>query len=284
MTGTDAPGVLEVEDLGDGRWTAAHPTEDPEKRDVIFSGQILGQMIMISAASGEGKETKSIHCIFARAGSYSGGPIEYRLESMHAGRAWASDTITAFQGERLLARSLVLSNTVEPDLMRHSAAMPDVPSPDDCAIDRSILVVFPGSEVRPVDLPDLRSPDGSPVSYRWVRAPEALDGIAANQAAIAWAEPGFTIGTAMQAHRDTVRISDSHRTISTGVISHTAHFHDHGDADEWLLVETTATFAGNGRVFGTGSVFTRGGTLVSTFGQDSMARGVDGTLDPTRSM
>jgi hypothetical protein len=37
-------------------------------------------------------------------------------------------------------------------------------------------------------------------------------------------------------------------------------------------------------VFGSGAVFTEDGTLVSTFEQDSMARGVEGTLDPKRAM
>ena len=41
---------------------------------------------------------------------------------------------------------------------------------------------------------------------------------------------------------------------------------------------------GNGRVFGSGAVFTQDGTLVSTFAQDSMARGVDAPIDPKRGM
>ena len=126
-----APAVLKVEDLGDGRWSAPHPADDPEGRDVVFSGQILAQMIMASdAAVGGQKEVKSIHAIFARAGTYSAGLMELRLEAMHSGRAWGSDTITAYQGERLLSRGLVLLNTVEPDLMRHMPAMPDVAGPD----------------------------------------------------------------------------------------------------------------------------------------------------------
>jgi acyl-CoA thioesterase-2 len=279
---TAEPTVLQVEDLGDGRWRAPHPDEDPEKRDVVFSGQLLAQMLLASSATGDGKEPKSIHCVFARAGAYSVGPVEYTCESMHRGRAWASDTVTAHQGDRLLARSLVLSNTVEPDLMRHSPTMPDVAPPEECEA-APILVVFPGSEVRPVAADGARGPDGSPVSYRWVRTPVAVTGVAA-QAVVAWHQPGFVIGTAMDAHRGSVDISDAHRSISTGVISHTTHFHDRGDPSDWLLVAVTASFAGNGRVFGSGEVFDRSGTLVSTFAQDAMARTVDRVLDPTRAM
>jgi acyl-CoA thioesterase-2 len=280
---SEVPAVLQVEDLGEGRWSAPHPADDPEGRDVVFSGQILAQMIMASdGAVASTKEVKSIHAIFARAGTYSAGAMELQLDPMHAGRAWASDTITAFQGERLLSRGLVLLNTVEPDLMRHSPAMPDVPGPD-AATPNPSITVFPGAEARVVDAPDAVGADGSPAMYFWTRNPGSYDSVAANQAIVAWTQPGFIIGLAMRPHTE-INIADAHTSISTGVISHTAHFHDHADVGEWLLIAQQASYAGNGRVFGSGAVFTQDGTLVSTFAQDSMARGVEGTIDPKRGM
>ena len=281
---SELPAVLQVEDLDDGRWSAPHPADDPEGRDVVFSGQLLAQMIMASdGAVGGQKEVKSIHAIFARAGTYSAGPMELLLEPMHSGRAWGSDTITAFQGERLLSRGLVLLNTVEPDLMRHTPAMPDVPGPD-AATPKPSMTVFPGAEARMVDAPDAVGADGSPAMYFWMRNRESYDSVAANQAVVAWCEPGFIIGLAMRPHSDTVNIADAHTSISTGVISHTAHFHEHADVGEWLLVAQQGTYAGRGRVFGSGSVFTEDGRLVSTFAQDSMVRGVAGPIDPKRGM
>jgi acyl-CoA thioesterase II len=280
---SELPTTLQVEDLGEGRWSAPHPTDDPEGRDVVFSGQILAQMIMASDANcGSQKEVKSIHAIFARAGTYSAGPMELQLDAMHAGRAWASDTITAYQGERLLSRGLVLLNSVEPDLMRHSPTMPDVPGPE-AATPNPSITVFPGAEARLVDAPDAVGADGSPAMYFWMRNSESYDSVAASQAIVAWTEPGFIIGLAMRPHKE-INIADAHTSISTGVISHTAHFHDHADVGQWLLVAQEASYAGNGRVFGSGAVFTQDGTLVSTFAQDSMARGVEGTIDPKRGM
>src|SRR5829696_2010919 len=117
---SELPSTLQVQDLGGGRWSAPNPTDDPEGRDVVFSGQILAQMVMASDHHAESaKDVKSVHAIFARAGTYSAGPMELELDSMHAGRAWASDTITAKQGDRLLSRGLVLLNAIEPDLIRH---------------------------------------------------------------------------------------------------------------------------------------------------------------------
>jgi acyl-CoA thioesterase len=283
--GTSAlPAVLRIEPLGADRWSGPHPENDPEGRDVVFSGQLVAQMIMASDAAVSGaKEVKSIHAIFARAGRYSAGPVELDLEPMHDGRTWASHTVTARQGDRLLSRALVLLNTVEPDLIRHSPVMPDVAGPDDGA-PQSYGVVFPGAEVRLVDRPEAVSPGGTPVVHVWFRGPGSYDSVAVNQAIVAWSQPGLIIGAAMRPHADAVDISQAHRSISTGVISHTAHFHDHAGAGQWLLMTHEGTYAGNGRVFGHGAVFTRDGTIVSTFSQDSMARSIEGDLDPRRAM
>jgi acyl-CoA thioesterase len=281
---SELPEVLQVKDVGGGRWAVPHPASDPEGRDVVFSGQLLAQMIMVSDAVVLGeKEVKSVHAIFARAGRYSAGPMELVVDPMHSGRAWASMTITAEQGGQLLSRGLVLLNAVEPDLIRHAPAMPEVPGPEDCA-PTSVGVVYPDAEARLVNRPDAVSEDGSPVTYVWVRAHVSSGSVPASQAIVAWSEPGLIIGTAMRPHSDKINISDAHRSISTGVISHTAHFHEHADVADWLLVVHEGSYAGNGRVFGKGAVFTRGGALVSTFGQDSMVRAVEGPLDFKRAM
>jgi acyl-CoA thioesterase II len=280
----ELPTVLQLEDLGDGRYGASHPTDDPEGRDVVFSGQILAQMIMASDRAVEsGKDVKSIHAIFARAGTYSGGPMELQLESMHSGRAWGSDTITCTQGDRLLSRSLVLLNSIEPDIMRHGPTMPDVPSPGDLPTDAGSLV-YPGVETRTVDDAKATTSDGAPAMYFWMRNPDSYDSVATNQAILSWCQPGMIIGLAMRPHADVVNIGEAHRTVSTGVIAHTCHFHERFDVGQWLLVAQEATYAGRGRVNGSGSVFDENGQLVSTFAQDSMVRSVEGQLDHRRSM
>lgn len=281
---SDLPSVLRVEPVGPHRWTGPNPEKDPEGRDIVFSGQILAQMIMASSAALERKrEVKSIHAVFARAGRYSNGPVELIVDPMHAGRAWASSTVTAEQGDRLLSRGLVLFSADEPDLIRSSPRMPDVPAPEDCP-PAEYGVVFPDTDVRTADAPYGGPDDGSAAIRFWVRAATSYGSAVANQAIVAWGQPGFIIGAALRPHSDVVDIREAHRTISTGVISHTAHFHEPADVGDWLLYTNQATYAGHGRVFGTGSVFTRAGELVSTFAQDSMARRVEGTLDFTTDM
>lgn len=276
----DLPDILELTEVGEQRYHVFQPSESAEGRDVVFSGQLMAQMMMASdREAGGAKDIRSVHAIFARPGTYT-MPIEVAVDSMQAGRTWASDTVTATQGGKLLSRGMILMNTVDDDLMRHEPAMPDIPSPD--GLDPGFAFIFPGAEWRPV--PGEPEIDGVPVERAWHRFQPGVDSQAANQGIAGWATCGNTIGLAMRPHRDTVRIEDAHRTLSTGVIAHTLHFLDRLDVSQWLLIQARATKAANGRVYGHGEVFTADGQLVATFHQDSMAKAAPTPLDPSRSM
>jgi len=278
---TGLPDILTLTEVGERRYHVFQPSESAEGRDVVFSGQLLGQMIMAADRAAEGqKDVRSIHTVFARAGTYT-KPIEMEVDSMHAGRTWASDTITATQDGRLLSRGIALLNAIDPDLMRHDPAVPaGVPGPDDLA--PAAGQAFPGVEMRPV--PGEPTIDGVPVEMAWHRYERPIDSQAANQAVLVWATCGNIIGLGMRPHRDSVNIGDAHRTLSTGVIGHTIHFTDVFDVSQWLLMVTEATKAASGRVYGGGRVFTEDGSLVAAFHQDSMAKAAEAQLDPRRSM
>src|SRR5215471_7725845 len=169
---SDLPELLVLTDVGEHRYQVHQPSESAEGRDVVFSGQLLAQMIMAADREAEGtKDVRSVHSVFARAGTYT-KPIELQVEPMHAGRTWASDTVTATQDGRLLCRSIILLNSVDPDLMRHDPEGPKgVPGPDDLEAGRA--QAFPGSEVRPV--PGSQTIDGVPVDMAWLRFERPLD-------------------------------------------------------------------------------------------------------------
>ncbi|MCW2522707.1 MAG: hypothetical protein JWO63_1042, partial [Frankiales bacterium] len=88
--------------------------------------------------------------------------------------------ITAWQGERLLSRSLVLATADEPDLMAHQIDRPaGVPGPE-----QSQLVtgtVFPGAEARMATEPDAAL-SGVPSMSFWTRMPTPVGSTAASQA------------------------------------------------------------------------------------------------------
>ena len=279
---SDLPELLVLTDVGEHRYQVHQPSESAEGRDVVFSGQLLAQMIMAADREAEGtKDVRSVHSVFARAGTYT-KPIELQVEPMHAGRTWASDTVTATQDGRLLCRSIILLNSVDPDLMRHDPQFPkDVPGPEELSPVSSGMV-YPGAEIRPV--PGEVMVGDVPLEMAWHRFPQAVGSPAASQAVLVWATCGNIIALGMRPHRDRVNIGEAHRTLSTGVIGHTIHFTDRFDVSEWLLMVTEATKAATGRVYGEGRVFTADGSLVASFHQDSMAKAAEANLDPRRSM
>jgi acyl-CoA thioesterase-2 len=66
--------------------------------------------------------------------------------------------------------------------------------------------------------------------------------------------------------------AQAHKTLSTGVLSHTLTFHEPVDAGSWMLMANESPYAGHGRAYGRAHVFGSDGRLVASFVQDSMIR------------
>jgi acyl-CoA thioesterase len=182
----------------------------------------------------------------------------------------ASSTVTISQGDRLCTRSLVLLSADEPDFIRHADPPPPVPGPDDCA---PAAPHWGGWEIRVVGDVDVSDPGvvGPPELDVWTRFVGTPDDPATSQALLAFATDGFLIGTAMRPHAG-VGQAQAHRTVSTGVISHTLTFHEPCSAGEWVLLSHRSSYAGRGRCYGRANVFRTDGTLVAAFVQDGMIR------------
>ncbi len=272
------PPLLQLQAVGEHAYEGKPEYEDDAARNVVFGGQILAQAIVAAwldrnADRVDGKDVKSIHALFARAGDY-GSPIVYEVERMHDGRTVGSDTVTFSQGGRIMSRMMILWSADEPDLIRHTGevSMPDVGAPDRPGY-REDRRVFPGAEGRIVggvntwsDEEPLRPPRQN-VWTRYVRShPAPVD-----QAILSWATDGFLIGTAMLPHPG-FNEGQAHRTISTGVVSHSLSFHDRFKADEWLLLAHESIWAGRGRTHGRATVWSEDGRLVASYTQDNLVR------------
>jgi acyl-CoA thioesterase len=216
-----------------------------------------------------GKEVKTVHAIFARGGMVD-RPLEYEVDVMHSGRAFGSVTVTASQGERLCARSLVLLHAPEEDMIRHADLVPDVPGPAETPMHD---YEFEGYEMGVVGGIDISDPDdvGEAVLMVWVRFRGAPDDLAVSQALLSYATDGFLIGVAMRPHAG-VSQAQSHLGVSTGVVSHTLTFHEPFSAGDWMLLAQESSYAGRGRAYGRAHIFTEDGKLIASFVQDAMIR------------
>lgn len=278
----------EVDDLPEalrlartGERTFLVPAEEGERaRDVVFGGELLAQMITASATvNGFSRDVKSIHAIFARAGSYAKDQ-EVDVDTMHAGRSFGSDTVTFRQGGKVMARGMLLLNADEPDLLRYTTPqMPDVTGPDESPAVGPAGLLFPDSEHRIVgglDTWDPTLPVQPPVRHIWTRyagpLSPAADCVPVHQAILAFGTDGWLIGTSMLPYEQ-YNEAIAHKSISTGVVGHTLHFHERFDARAWLLLSHEVIWTGRGRIHGRCLVWTEDGRLVASYTQDSMVRG-----------
>ncbi len=272
---------LVLEPRGEGRFAA--PTMDfygksaggaaaSAVSDIVAGGQVLAQAIAVGAASQPGKVAKSVHAVFARSGRVS-KPLELAVDTIQAGRTTGTVVVTFLQDDRPFATATVLLHVPDPDVIRHARPAPDLPGPDD-----------PGVRVEPrgawevgmvvatvLERPEDTAPAEQPM---WVRFPDAPgNDETVNQALLAFVTNFQLVGVAMRPHPGLSQ-ELSHLSVSTGVLSHTVSFHEPIAAGEWLLLDHDAPYAGRGRFFGHGDVFTAGGDLVASFVQDGMIRGL----------
>ena len=120
---------------------------------------------------------------------------------------------------------------------------------------------------------DINDPDavGPAELDVWTRFAGAPDHPGTSQALLAYATDGFLIGTAMRPHAG-VGQAQAHKTLSTGVLSHTITFHEPFSVADWLLLSHHSPYAGRGRSYGRADVFTEDGRFVASFVQDNMIR------------
>jgi acyl-CoA thioesterase II len=265
-------GALDLDPAGEDQYVAHHAETG---HAVVFGGQLMAQSLVAAGIGNEDKAAKTLHIVFARA-ARPDLPLEITVDRMHAGRAFASSTVTISQGDRLCTRAIVLLTAAEPDFISHADPAPEVapPTPPESNGDPALAPVGGEEwEVVIVDDVDISDPDevGPPDLDAWSRFPGAPADPGTSQALLAFATDGFLIGTAMRPHAG-VGQSQAHVTLSTGVISHTLTFHDTFDAADWLLLSHHSPHAGGGRSYGRADVFRSDGALVASYVQDAMIR------------
>jgi len=177
-------------------------------------------------------------------------------------------------GQLSTAGNLVLLSATEDDVIRHADERRSSSSPEDVA---GHLHGEGAWEIGIVGDVDLSDPElvGPPELDVWVRFAGAPDDPATDQALVAYSTDGFLIGTAMRPHAG-VGQAQAHRTLSTGVLSHTLTYHERCPASEWHLLQQWSSYAGHGRSYGRGDIFRADGGLAASFVQDAMIRARSG--------
>ncbi|MGE0880816.1 MAG: acyl-CoA thioesterase [Acidimicrobiia bacterium] len=238
--------------------------------DVVAGGQLLAQAIVAASQAHPDKTVKSMYAVFARSGRVS-QDLYINVDTIQSGRTMSTVNIGFEQGGKAVSTATLLMHAPDADAIRYANAMPVVDGPD--AVGTIVGQQGP-FEVGTIAGTKLASPDDvAPAEYpMWVRFAGLPTGDAVlSQACLAFASNFQHIGVAMRPHKG-LDVSRSHLTVSTGVLTHSVSFHEPFEANDWLLLDLDVPYAGSGRIYGRGAVYTRDGQLVANFSQDGMIR------------
>jgi acyl-CoA thioesterase II len=257
--------VLDIEKDSDGRTVlpVAHP-----KSERIFGGQILAQLV---ACAAPGKTVKSVQVAFPREGRPT-DPLYLDLEKTHDGRSLGVRHASVFQdhplgGRRVVATGSILLDRADEEFDYQFDA---VPTADPLTAKPIDFAVVPG-EVRLISDVGLDDVSAVPAELAfWMRCPDFTDTTLARPV-LAYVSDWPVIGTLLKAVPGLSQ-QDAHTRLQTGVISHSIWFHQPFDVSEWLRLEIRGQRLAGGRGFGTGAVYTRAGSLVASFAQESVIR------------
>lgn len=253
----------------------------------VFGGQVAGQALIAAGRTvvgldGPPRLVHSLHAYFLRPGDPT-IPILYEVDRIRDGRSFATRRVTAIQrGEAIF--SLSASFHIVEEGVNHQAPMPDVPDPETLPDWRTRMAPYakqlgesfdrPKSiDMRPVDEPIRTHPDEAVRAPRyrvWFRANGKLpDDPLLHACVVAYASDMTLLDTTMLPHG---LIWEEHGRGSQASLDHAMWFHRPFRADDWLLYDQQSPTASGARGLGTGTIYTRDGTLVVSVVQEGLVR------------
>jgi acyl-CoA thioesterase-2 len=250
----------------------------------VFGGQVVGQALVAATRTVEGRSPHSLHGYFMRPGDPS-TPIIYEVERIRDGRSFVTRRVVAIQHGQAIFSMSASFQTEEEGFSHQMDMPPDVPRPGDLPSEEALKGRLPADmpeairdyfererpiEFRPVDLSryvDARP--RPPMQSVWIRATEPLpDDPAVHQSVLAYASDMTLLDTALVAHGSSVFSAD----IQGASLDHALWLHRPFRADDWLLYTQDSPFAGGGRGFSRGRIYTEAGELVASVVQEGVIR------------
>ncbi|CAN5155417.1 acyl-CoA thioesterase II [soil metagenome] len=255
----------------------------PGGRGRVFGGQVIAQALRAAMRSAEGYAPHSLHAYFLRPGD-DALPIIYRVERDFDGKSFVNRRVIALQrGQPILNIAASFSRPEEG--FAHQADMPVVPPPEDLISDAELrrrekevhgdaapkwLTRQNPIEMRPVSPRSVVTPDvRAPYSALWFKtAAPVIGDDDVHRAILCFVTDMMLLGTSMLPHGASW-ITPGMQTAS---IDHAVWLHETPKVDDWLLYATDSPWAGHGRGFNRGSIYTREGRLIASVAQEGLIR------------
>jgi acyl-CoA thioesterase-2 len=250
----------------------------------VFGGQVIGQALVASCRTVEGRMPHSLHCYFILPGDPQ-IPIIYEVERLRDGKSYATRRVTAIQHGNAIFSMMVSFHVEETSAFDHQDPMPDVPPPEKLSADelmkQPLLDHMPEFirryyasdrpiELRPVEFKRYfgeKIPDGR--INIWIKTAAKLpDDPALHLCALAYASDFSLLDSVMARYGRT--LFDGR--VMAASLDHAMWFHRPFRADEWLLYSQDSPDAQGGRGLARGLIFKPDGTLVASVAQEGSLR------------
>lgn len=249
----------------------------------LFGGHVLGQALMASTRTIEGRMPHSMHAYFLRAGN-ARAPIDYEVQRVRDGGSFSVRRVIARQdGKEILTGSV--SFQVEEEGFEHQLDMPEAPAPETLKteqdLNKGLLEQVPEKfhdqltrnrpiEIRPVDPINPLAPEIKPPSKQsWFRALGDLpDDPILHRCLLAYSSDFAFLGTSLNPHGVAFLTPD----MQVASLDHAIWFHRDVRMDGWLLYDKDSPSASGARGFNRGRVYNQDGVLVASTAQEALIR------------
>ncbi|PNU06300.1 acyl-CoA thioesterase [Novosphingobium guangzhouense] len=277
---TELRALLEVEEIDTDLFRGAAAAEGPGR---VFGGQVVAQALAAAARglqdSEVDRQAHSLHAYFLRAGDTT-RPIIYRVLRDFDGGSFANRRVVAMQGGKPIL-NLAASFHRQESGFAHAAAVPQVPSPEQCPslvdalaaagqkFPQAMLERLAAFDVRPG--PPATQAGDTPRQFLWFRlaAPMEADNVL-KRVVLAYASDFALVSTAVLPHAKTFFTPD----LQVASLDHAVWFHSTPPVEDWLLYTMDSPWAGHARGFARGAIYDRAGTLVASVAQEGLCRSV----------
>ncbi len=250
----------------------------------VFGGQVLGQALMAAAMTVDAdRSVHSLHAYFLRPGDKN-AKIVYDVDCIRDGGSFTTRRVVAIQHGQAIFNFAASFHHSEPGF-EHRAEMPASAGPQGLASQfegwdqlrdrlpermQARLDIEPAIEIRPLEKIHPIDPPPSPPQFDcWMRAVDRLpDDPVLHHAMLAYASDYGLLRPAMLPHGRSFLDPD----MQVASLDHAMWFHGEFRMDDWLLYRTESPFAGGGRGFCRGSIYSQDGRLIASTAQEGLIR------------
>lgn len=273
--------LLTVTPLGEDRFIGKR---QPGGVGRVFGGEVIAQALMAATAAVDpDRLAHSLHAYFLRGGSEE-SDILYRVERDFDGGSFSARRVIAEQDGRPILNLAASFHRLEQGLS-HQDNMPEVPPPEELRSEgelrRAVIDQVPErfrnhmSRPRPIEFRPVEArhwmnrEKRAPLTHSWFRtvAPLGNDPVL-HRAVLSYVSDMTLLGTCALPHG----LSWMTGELQSASLDHAIWLHDDFRCDEWMLYVTDSPWAGRGRGFNRGRVYTRDGRLVANVAQEGLIR------------